>query len=95
MEGDLSCLHAVVHGRVQGVGFRFFVLDSVANLRLTGWVRNRRDGAVEVLAEGSRVDLEILLACLREGPRVSRVERVETDWPEPTGRFTRFEIGYP
>ena len=92
MEDESRALRAVVHGRVQGVGFRYFVLDSVADLKLTGWVRNRRDGAVEVLAEGPHEHLDALLDCLRQGPRAARVEQVETEWPAPTGQFRQFEI---
>ena len=66
-------LHVIVRGRVQGVGFRAFVVDSGLALGVTGWARNRWDGSVEVVAEGTRDALNTLLADLRRGPRMSNV----------------------
>ncbi len=85
-------LHARVYGVVQGVGFRHFVWKHALSLRLTGWVRNRRDGSVEVVAEGSRENLETLLAYLHQGPLGARVDRVEVQWEPPTHEFLDFEI---
>jgi len=67
-----------VFGDVQGVGFRAFVWREARQLALAGWVRNRFDGSVEVLAEGSPQELHRLAAVLAAGPRMSRVERVES-----------------
>src|SRR5205807_9329129 len=67
-------LHAIVHGDVQGVGFRYFVLRRAREARLAGWVRNRADGTVECLAEGPRAALEGLLADLRRGPGLAEVQ---------------------
>jgi acylphosphatase len=66
----------VVSGRVQGVGFRWFVEREAATLGITGWVRNRDDGRVEVMATGTREQLSALHARLREGPRAARVDEV-------------------
>jgi acylphosphatase len=66
----------IVRGRVQGVGFRWFVEREAATLGVTGWVRNRDDGRVEVMATGTREQLAALHARLREGPRAARVEEV-------------------
>ena len=85
-------LHATVEGRVQGVGFRAFVEQSAETLDLKGWVRNRWDGSVEVVAEGERQDLEKLLAGLRRGPRVSGVADVRFEWQPATGEFTYFSV---
>jgi acylphosphatase len=85
-------LHAYVEGRVQGVGFRYFVLDIASGLNLSGWVRNTQDGSVEVLAEGERQSLEQLLVKLRQGPRSARVLDVRTTWEETTGEFKRFQV---
>jgi acylphosphatase len=63
-------LHAIVHGRVQGVGFRYFVLSHARSLRLVGTVRNLADGSVEVYAEGERAALAHLERDLRRGPPV-------------------------
>jgi acylphosphatase len=87
-------LHASVRGAVQGVGFRYFVLQAGRSLGLAGWVANRYDGSVEVVAEGPEDRLEILVGRMREGPRSARVEEVETRWSEATGEFTGFEVSF-
>ncbi|MGA9567758.1 MAG: acylphosphatase [Candidatus Korobacteraceae bacterium] len=66
----------LVSGRVQGVGFRWFVEREAATLGITGWVRNREDGRVEVMATGTREQLSALHARLRDGPRAARVDEV-------------------
>lgn len=87
-------LHAVVSGRVQGVGFRYFTLEAGHTLGLTGWVRNRRDGRVEVLAEGSLESLNRMLAILRRGPTSSQVTDVDYEFTEAKGEFDGFRVGY-
>jgi len=67
----------LVRGRVQGVGFRWFVEREAQLLGVRGWVRNNFDGAVEVLAVGSREQLAALRKKLQEGPRAARVDAVE------------------
>jgi acylphosphatase len=91
-------LAATVQGRVQGVGYRYFVLREASRLGLVGWVANRPDGAVECLAEGPRHRLEALLAVLREGPPGAWVDRVDVRWLPATGRsdgFTVRPFGHP
>lgn len=85
-------LHATVDGRVQGVGFRMFVIETAQALGLHGWVRNTYDGKVEVMAEGERSVLEQLLARLRSGPRSALVSSVSLEWQAASGEFTRFEV---
>ena len=85
-------LAATVFGRVQGVGFRWFVLEEARRLGLRGWVANRGDGAVECTAEGSRGDLEAFLRALALGPISADVERVVPAWGPATGTLGRFEI---
>jgi acylphosphatase len=82
----------LISGRVQGVGFRFFV-ERVANmLRLRGYVRNLDDGNVEAYAIGAEVVLEEFKRNLAEGPRGARVTRVE-EWDAPVNnRYKRFDI---
>ncbi len=87
-------LHATVHGRVQGVNFRYYTLHRARELGLTGYVRNLWNGSVEVVAEGPRAGVEELLAFLHVGPRSAYVTRVDTRWPAPTGEFSRFEVRY-
>ena len=88
-------LRCVVRGRVQGVGFRDYVETHARSLDLTGYVRNLSDGrSVEVVAEGSRHDLERLADHLRKGPTGSHITAVETDWRAPTGVHTGFRTTY-
>jgi acylphosphatase len=69
-------LHFLVQGRVQGVGFRWFVHREASELDLHGWVRNTEEGDVEIVASGSADDLDELRRSLRKGPRGSRVDHV-------------------
>ncbi len=98
MTGDASVpegharLEAVVEGRVQGVGYRVFVLRKARDLGLVGWVANEPDGTVRCLAEGPRSALELLLEALREGPRGAGVRRVHDTWAGSTGSFSRFDV---
>ena len=86
-------LRAVVQGRVQGVGFRYFVLDRAQGLQLVGECRNLRNGDVEVIAEGEQGALEALLVALKQGPRMAHIENVHAVWSPATGEFTGFRIG--
>ena len=70
-------LHVLVRGRVQGVGFRWFVREVARDLGLAGWVRNRSDGSVEVAAEGDPRTVERLSDMLREGPSGAVVTAVD------------------
>ncbi|MEA2575210.1 MAG: acylphosphatase [Chloroflexia bacterium] len=90
----LETLRATVRGRVQNVGFRMFALDVARGLNVAGYVRNEYDGSVSVLAVGSRIALEQLLAALRRGPAHARVEHVEVDWlpGNPQGVGAQFEV---
>jgi acylphosphatase len=85
-------LHAVIHGDVQGVGFRYFLLRKGQELGLRGWVRNNDDGTVELVAEGSRRDLDQLKRAAEEGPRFAHVERVEAQWSVAVGGLGSFEL---
>ena len=69
--------HFLVSGRVQGVGFRWFVVKEATSLGLTGWTRNLPDGRVEVVAQGEPGAVEALAAALAQGPPHARVGRVE------------------
>lgn len=85
-------LHAIVHGTVQGVGFRYFVVERALSLGLRGYARNTQEGRVEVLAQGPRPALESLLALLRRGPAAADVTRVEVDWGEPSTHVSGFHV---
>jgi acylphosphatase len=86
-------LALVVHGRVQGVGFRWYVQREAAELGVAGEVRNRSDGAVEVDAEGKRPLLEQFEQRVRHGPPGARVTEVEVLWSEGPARHRDFRIG--
>ncbi len=76
-QAELKCRRFIVRGRVQGVGFRFFVEREAHMLGLAGWVRNNPDGSVEVLAMGTPEQLAGLRSRLRAGPRAARVDAVD------------------
>ncbi len=82
----------LVRGRVQGVGYRYFVLRQADAFGVTGFARNRADGSVEVVAEGHRDDIEALLEALHSGPPGALVSRVEIRPELPLGRMTSFDI---
>jgi acylphosphatase len=82
----------LVRGRVQGVGFRWFVEREAHILQVAGWVRNNPDGTVEVLAQGTRDQLAGLHSRLREGPRAARIDDVEVSDAEPERGLSSFQI---
>ena len=82
----------VVRGRVQGVGFRWFVEREAHVLAVSGWVRNNADGSVEVLAQGTRDQLLGLHSRLRQGPRAARVDEVEESEVGPVAGLSSFRI---
>jgi acylphosphatase len=85
-------LEATVHGRVQGVGYRYFVVRQASRLGLTGWVANEPTGRVRCVAEGPRDALETLLADLRDGPPGAWVDRVDATWSTASGSFEDFDV---
>lgn len=90
--GTVERLHGVIHGDVQGVGFRWFLMREGQRLGLSGWVRNRDDGTVEFVAEGSRADLERLRHAAERGPQTAHVERVDGRWSEAAGGLGGFDL---
>ena len=82
----------LVRGRVQGVGFRWFVEREAHILQIAGWVRNNPDSTVEVLAHGTREQLAGLHSRLREGPRAARVDDVEVSDTDPIPGLASFQI---
>lgn len=85
-------LHLIISGRVQGVGFRFSAYDEAKDLVLAGWVRNIPGGEVEIVAEGSKENLQMLAAWAHLGPSSAHVTEVREDWLDFTGEFTEFRI---
>ena len=89
---EVERLHGVVHGDVQGVGFRYFLMREGQRIGLRGWVRNRNDGTVEFVAEGEREDLERLKQAAEHGPRTARVDRVDGQWSGAVGGLDGFGL---
>lgn len=93
MPGDVR-LQARIVGRVQGVFFRASTEREAKALGLRGWVRNCRDGSVELVAEGPRPACEELLEYCRKGPPAARVEAVEANWRPAAGELADFGVRY-
>ena len=91
-ENPIQARRFVVRGRVQGVGFRWFVEREAHILGIAGWVRNNADGGVEVLAQGTRDQLSGLRLRLREGPRAARVDAVDESEAKPAAGLSSFRI---
>ena len=89
---DTLARRYLVRGRVQGVGFRWFVEREARTLGISGWVRNTHDGCVEVLAMGSRDQLSTLRARLEAGPRAARVDAVDEAATQPVPGLNTFRI---
>lgn len=91
-EKSIQARRFIVRGRVQGVGFRWFVEREAQTLRISGWVRNSSDGSVEVLAMGTPDQLSGLRSRLRQGPRAARVDDVEESEARPVVGLNTFRI---
>src|SRR5579863_5095782 len=91
-ESKIEARRFIVRGRVQGVGFRWFVEREAHTLGIAGWVRNNADGSVEVLARGTREQLSGLRSRLRQGPRAARVDNVEEAEAQPVEGLNTFRI---
>jgi len=89
---EQKCVHMLVEGTVQGVGFRYFVQQQAIALNLTGWVRNRLDEKVEILAQGDESSLFKLSAIVRVGPPMANITHVTEEWSIPVVEFKRFSI---
>ncbi len=85
-------MDAIVSGKVQGVGYRYFVRDKATRLKLVGEVENLEDRTVRVVAEGERDSLERLIVQLHRGPLFSHVEHISVSWSAGTSAFTEFRI---
>ena len=87
-------VHLIISGDVQGVGYRMWTKNQTHELDLTGWVKNREDAAVEIVAEGGRGELEEFTKRCQHGPDVAMVEQVDVKWEEASGEFMTFEVEY-
>jgi len=89
---NILTVNLTISGKVQGVGFRYFVLRQAQELGITGWVSNKPNGDVEALAQGEKADLEQFIAKVKEGPSFSRVEDVSLNWVKEAEQYFGFEI---
>lgn len=87
-------VHLVISGDVQGIGFRAWVRRWARERDIVGWVKNREDGSLEVVAEGEKKKLEKLIMDCHDGPDIAMVESVDATWEEPTSEFVEFEVVY-
>lgn len=85
-------VQARVRGVVQGVGYRANTAARARELGLSGWVRNRADGSVELIAEGPRAQLDALIQWCWTGPRFARVDSIDDEWSAASGEFREFEV---
>ncbi len=93
-QNELKSLYAIVHGRVQGVGFRYSTVIKAQQLRITGYTRNMFDGKVEVIAEGPYNKLKELLSWLHKGPPMSYVTNVDYNYTKHSGNYKSFSVQY-
>ncbi|MEP6644138.1 MAG: acylphosphatase [Acidobacteriaceae bacterium] len=89
---SITARRFLVRGRVQGVGFRWFVEREAHVLGISGWVRNNADASVEVLAMGTPAQISALRSQLQRGPRAARVDQVEESDAKPVAGLTKFRI---
>ena len=81
-----------ITGKVQGVGFRFFVQQQAQELDINGWVSNKSNGDVEALVQGEKADLEQFIAKVKQGTTFSRVDNVNLEWMNKAEQYFGFEI---
>ena len=91
---SLNAVHMIAYGRVQGVGFRFFVRDQASTYGIKGWVKNLYDGGVEIHAEGEKKILDAFIERVRRGPVFGHVSELTVDWIEPTNSCNNFSIQF-
>ena len=85
-------LHLIISGFVQGVGFRSWVRREAQKLGVVGWVKNRDDGAVEIVGEGTEDKLRELIKLVRIGPEVAEITDIQTKWVDASEEWNDFEI---
>ena len=89
---DTLTVNMKITGKVQGVGFRYFVLQQAQELGIKGWVSNKPNGDVEALAQGDKEDLDQFIAKVKQGPAFSRVDDLILNWENGQENYTSFEI---
>ena len=91
---ELARVHVWVTGRVQGVGFRFFVEDSARIIGVSGWVRNVGYDTVEAVAEGTQAQVDQFVQMMKRGPSSARVDECRVNIETPAGEFQDFQMRY-
>ncbi len=86
--------HIRIHGKVQGVGYRFYATRVARRLELKGWIRNLRDGTVEASVEGESDHIDEWIEELREGPRYAEVSRIDQEKKDFSGQFGDFDVRF-
>ena len=87
-------IRILIYGDVHGVGFRYHTQEMAQPLGLSGYVKNLPDGSLEIVAQGKKENLEKLITWAGTGPRFAKVERIETEWRNPSEPLKTFEIKY-
>ena len=86
--------HIRIHGKVQGVGYRFFATRVARRLGLKGWIENNRDGSVEASVEGEASAIDEWIEELKEGPRYAEVTHIDQESKDFTGRLPDFDVKF-
>lgn len=94
MPGSLKRVHILIYGEVQGVFFRDYTKKTADSIGVVGWVKNKSNGSVEAVAEGSKEQLDDFLEKCSCGPQTAEVVEVRRTWEEASGEFKGFEIKY-
>jgi len=87
-------VHMIISGIVQGVGFRYFVMQQARRMKLTGWVKNLPTGEVEIDVEGPRGLIDSLIQNIRVGNEWCRVKDIQIQWKKITNQYSGFDITY-
>jgi len=86
--------HIRIHGKVQGVGYRFYATRVARRLGLKGWIQNLRDGSVEALVEGEPEAIDEWIDDVREGPRYAEVTKIDQEVREFSGKLGDFDVKF-
>lgn len=86
--------HLRIHGKVQGVGYRFYATRVARRMGLKGWIQNNRDGSVEALVEGEKQAIDDWVEEIREGPRYAEVTKIDAESKDFTGKLPDFDVKF-
>lgn len=88
----MRTVHMIVHGRVQGVGFRFYTRQKAATLGVKGWVKNKRDGTVEIMAQSDKTTMRTFIDAVKTGSPASQVQHVQLEEIQNAQKFQSFQV---